>query len=73
MMQMPFGKHRGKDMEELPRDYLEWLLEPVLSNGKEFNVSPAVQEEAQRILDKWDEMGVMDKSDIADDLDSIPW
>lgn len=22
-----FGKHKGSDVEELPRDYLEWLVD----------------------------------------------
>ena len=22
---MPFGKHQGKDLKEVPQDYLEWL------------------------------------------------
>jgi len=25
---MPFGKHRGKPVSELPDDYLEWLSDP---------------------------------------------
>lgn len=25
-MRMPFGKHRGKEIGELPQDYLEWLV-----------------------------------------------
>lgn len=24
-MQMPFGKYKGTDIEDLPSDYLEWL------------------------------------------------
>jgi exodeoxyribonuclease X len=24
---MPFGKHRGKPIKELPNDYLTWILE----------------------------------------------
>ena len=26
-MRMPFGKHRGEPVEDLPTDYLEWCLE----------------------------------------------
>jgi len=24
---MPFGKHKGEKLEDLPTDYIEWLLE----------------------------------------------
>lgn len=26
-MQMPFGKHKGKDLREVPDDYLLWVLD----------------------------------------------
>lgn len=26
-MEMPWGKHRGKDIEDVPSDYLKWLAE----------------------------------------------
>ena len=26
-MVLSYGKHRGKDLQEVPREYLEWLLE----------------------------------------------
>ena len=26
-MQMPFGKYQGQGLDEIPRDYLEWLLD----------------------------------------------
>jgi Putative quorum-sensing-regulated virulence factor len=25
-MQMPFGKHRGEELEDLPEDYIHWLV-----------------------------------------------
>jgi len=25
-MRMPFGKHRGEELSQIPADYLEWLL-----------------------------------------------
>lgn len=28
-MQMPFGKHKGTDVQDIPESYLEWLLENV--------------------------------------------
>jgi len=26
MGQIPFGKHRGKDIEDVPTDYLKWFI-----------------------------------------------
>jgi hypothetical protein len=26
---MPFGKHKGEDIEDIPSDYLRWVLEKV--------------------------------------------
>lgn len=26
---MPFGKHKGKDIEDIPSDYLKWVAENV--------------------------------------------
>lgn len=26
-MIIPFGKHRGREVEEVPSDYLRWLME----------------------------------------------
>lgn len=26
-MKMPFGKHRGEDLEDIPDDYLVWILD----------------------------------------------
>lgn len=37
-----FGKHRGKRFDELPRDYLEWLLRS--------DMEPAVHAAARRVL-----------------------
>lgn len=28
-MKMPFGKHKGEDLEDLPTGYLQWLAENV--------------------------------------------
>lgn len=29
MAVMPFGKHRGEDIEDVPSDYLQWFLTSV--------------------------------------------
>jgi uncharacterized protein (DUF3820 family) len=31
-MKMPFGKHRGEEVEDLPSDYLTWCLENIKGN-----------------------------------------
>ena len=31
---MPFGKHKGKDIEEVPDDYLLWLLDQCETFGE---------------------------------------
>lgn len=28
-MQMPFGKYKGEELENIPVDYIEWVLENV--------------------------------------------
>jgi hypothetical protein len=28
MMELPFGTHKGKTLEEIPEDYLKWLAKP---------------------------------------------
>lgn len=39
LYRMPFGKHRGQSLHQLPEDYLEWLLtihlSPQLKQGVE--------------------------------------
>ena len=30
---MPFGKHKGKQMQDVPADYLIWLLDNGLKDG----------------------------------------
>lgn len=32
-MEMPFGKHKGKDMEKVPASYLLWLYNDGLKPG----------------------------------------
>jgi hypothetical protein len=41
-MKMPYGKHKGQDMNVLPQDYLRWLVE-------NFDDGP-IKEEAKKIL-----------------------
>jgi hypothetical protein len=43
-MIMPFGKHRGKPLSEIPIQYLAWVLENCV------NASPYLREEIRRIL-----------------------
>jgi hypothetical protein len=43
-MIMPFGKHRGKRLNEIPLDYLKWVLDTCT------NASPFLREEIRRIL-----------------------
>lgn len=38
-----FGKHAGKHIEELPAKYLDWLLNPKLSDGGEYAVPEELQ------------------------------
>ena len=35
---MPFGKHKGLNMEEVPKDYLEWLSGTDLDEGLAYTV-----------------------------------
>lgn len=39
-----FGKHAGKHISELPESYLGWLMNPKLSDGTVFDVSPELQD-----------------------------
>jgi uncharacterized protein (DUF3820 family) len=43
-MTMPFGKHKGEFVEDLPPDYVEWLLENVE------RLNPSLQEELEKQL-----------------------
>jgi exodeoxyribonuclease X len=44
VLRMPFGKHKGELIEDLPEDYLYWCLENVE------DLSPALQEEMEKQL-----------------------
>ena len=39
-----FGKYSGKHISDLPTGYLDWLLEPKLSNGETFDVPIELQD-----------------------------
>lgn len=41
-MLMPFGKHKGEPVEDVPADYLDWFL------GNIERISPALQAEMER-------------------------
>ena len=43
-MLMPFGKHKGEPIEDLPVDYLEWAL------GNIETLSPSLQAEMEAQL-----------------------
>jgi len=44
---MPFGKHRGKRFDDLPYDYLEWILSPKASD-----MDPEIRLAARRAMNK---------------------
>jgi len=50
-MRMPFGKHKGEPVEDLPTDYIEWLL-------REANLRDDLAEELQNQLDMRGGQGV---------------
>jgi len=33
-MIMPFGVHRDKDIEDIPSDYLQWIINKVTTNDE---------------------------------------
>lgn len=45
-MMMPFGKHEGEEVDELPRSYLEWLSE------QDF-LEEDLREEVEAALEDW--------------------
>lgn len=54
-MKIPFGKYKGKQLEKLPRSYLEWIAKNLIGGdfhnyalaAKEILVSPSIQLEMQ--------------------------
>lgn len=63
---MPWGKHRGKLLKDVPRDYLLWVM------GKADLASPELKAEIQQVLDAADNdrplFGGGDGPSEADDL-----
>ena len=43
MPTMPFGKHRDKPLDQIPRGYLRWVL-------RECELSPSLQEDIQAVV-----------------------
>jgi len=41
-VRMPFGKHKGELLEEIPSDYLRWVVDNV--EGKDWLVDAAQEE-----------------------------
>lgn len=39
-----FGKHQGKHISELPKSYLDWLMDPRLSDGGTYDVPKELQD-----------------------------
>ena len=59
---MPFGKHKGEYLDDIPGDYLEWVLEncelnPYLRTAIENSLDPPVKltgsEITQAKLEQW--------------------
>ena len=48
-MEIKFGKHKGQEVKNLPKDYLQWLLKP--KEGT-FKVPQSVLEEARAALER---------------------
>jgi hypothetical protein len=45
-MIMPFGRHRGKKLDDVPLDYLAWVLENCA------NASPYLRDGIRRIISR---------------------
>ena len=49
-MEMPFGKHKGEELEDIPLDYLEWLVDNVeLRDELDQAVNEAIKEHYYRL------------------------
>ena len=57
---MPFGKHRGKDLADVPSDYLDWLLTRA-ENVAEWLRDAVYEELLVRDLDNTEENGATER------------
>lgn len=48
-MIMPFGNYIGKDLEEIPSDYLKWIIDKVTTNDELVQAA----EEEYEFRSKW--------------------
>ncbi len=52
-MNLWFGKHDGKEVSELPDDYLEWLLEKTSSPAMPENFDDA---QKRKVRERWKDL-----------------
>ncbi len=43
-MELKFGKHKGEDLDDVPTDYLKWLLENMEPQKGNFDNRPLLKE-----------------------------
>lgn len=46
-MKLPFGKYRGRDIRNVPKEYLMWVM-------SQPDMLPDMREDIQQVLDKYD-------------------
>ena len=51
-MYLSFGKHRGEEIENVPSDYLQWLMGALEDDDQFANKHPGLYEEVEDELDK---------------------
>lgn len=56
-MTLTFGKHRGKEIEDIPSGYLQWLLETLEDDDKFNERNPGLYEAVE------EEIEIRDRSD----------
>jgi hypothetical protein len=62
LVKMPFGKYRGCQVEDLPREYLEWLAD------QDWLREPLASAVAEALSDRWDAGAVSRSTDLPADL-----
>lgn len=55
-MILEFGKHRGQELEDVPTDYLRWLMETLEDDDKFAHRYPGLYEEVEDELDARDRL-----------------